>query len=119
MWLLVTMHHIVSDGWSIGVLLREVAALYRPMCGAKIATAELAIQYADFAHWQRGWLQGEVLDAATDYWRQSWLMPDVIDCRSINLAHRCRTIAARIIRSSFSGIVGKLRELSRRWLTSS
>ena len=60
------MHHIVSDGWSIGVLVREVAALYGRSCAwQESPLAELPIQYADFAHWQRGWLQGEVLAAAT------------------------------------------------------
>src|SRR6185295_12805767 len=59
---IVTMHHIVSDGWSIGVLVREVATLYSAYVrGEESPLAELPIQYADFAHWQRGWLQGEVL----------------------------------------------------------
>ncbi len=60
-----TMHHIVSDGWSMGVLIREVAALYagRPL-------PEPPIQYADFARWQREWLSGEVLEAEIAYWRQ-------------------------------------------------
>ncbi|HVS00913.1 MAG TPA: amino acid adenylation domain-containing protein, partial [Thermoanaerobaculia bacterium] len=63
--LLVTMHHIVSDGWSIGVLLREVAALHE---GAPLP--ELPVQYADFAVWQRSWLQGAVLQQQLDHWRQ-------------------------------------------------
>jgi hypothetical protein len=68
--LLVTMHHIVSDGWSIGVLIREVSALYAAYVrGEESPLAELPIQYADFAHWQRTWLQGEVLSAQFDYWR--------------------------------------------------
>jgi amino acid adenylation domain-containing protein len=67
---IVTMHHIVSDGWSIGVLVREVAALYLAYVrGDESPLAELPIQYADFAHWQRGWLQDEVLAAQLDYWR--------------------------------------------------
>jgi non-ribosomal peptide synthetase component F len=68
--LLVTMHHIVSDGWSIGVLISEVVALYTAFVrGEASPLAELPIQYADFAHWQRNWLQGEVLSAQFDYWR--------------------------------------------------
>ncbi|HZF07641.1 MAG TPA: amino acid adenylation domain-containing protein, partial [Thermoanaerobaculia bacterium] len=63
--LLVTMHHIVSDGWSMGVLLREVMALY-----AASPLPELPIQYADFAVWQRAWLSGEVLEAQLSYWRE-------------------------------------------------
>ena len=78
---LVTMHHIVSDGWSIGVLVREVAALYSAYVrGEESPLAELPIQYADFAHWQRGWLQGEVLAAELDYWRAELAdAPTVID----------------------------------------
>ena len=67
---LVTMHHIISDGWSIGVLVREVAALYGAYVrGEESPLAELPVQYADFAHWQRSWLQGGVLAAQLAYWR--------------------------------------------------
>ena len=67
---LMTMHHIVSDGWSSGVLVREVAALYSAYVrGEESPLEELAIQYADFAHWQRTWLQDEVLAAQLAYWR--------------------------------------------------
>ncbi|HEV7398617.1 MAG TPA: amino acid adenylation domain-containing protein [Pyrinomonadaceae bacterium] len=69
--LLVTMHHIISDGWSIGVFVREVAALYAAYVrGEESPLAELPIQYADYAHWQRAWLQGEVLDRQLAYWRE-------------------------------------------------
>ncbi|MBW4619917.1 MAG: LLM class flavin-dependent oxidoreductase [Cyanosarcina radialis HA8281-LM2] len=69
--LLLTMHHIVSDGWSMGVLLKELAELYevRSM-GMPTTVLALPIQYADFALWQREWLQGEVLDRQLAYWRQ-------------------------------------------------
>ncbi|NOK15149.1 non-ribosomal peptide synthetase, partial [Corallococcus exercitus] len=69
--LLVTMHHIVSDGWSMGVLVREVAAFYEAFSAGRAPTlAPLPVQYADFAMWQRGWLQGEALDAQLGYWKQ-------------------------------------------------
>ncbi|MEO5730391.1 MAG: amino acid adenylation domain-containing protein, partial [Byssovorax sp.] len=69
--LLVTMHHIVSDGWSIGVLVHEVAALYRAYHdGRPSPLPELAIQYADFAAWQRRWLTDEVLDTQLAYWKE-------------------------------------------------
>jgi len=69
--LLLTMHHIVSDGWSIGVLIRELVALYEAFfTGKPSPLPELPIQYADFAHWQRQWLQGEVLAAQLSYWQQ-------------------------------------------------
>jgi len=61
--LLLTLHHIVTDGWSMGILVREVATLYHAGCrGKAVALPVLPIQYADFAHWQRTWLQGEVLE---------------------------------------------------------
>jgi amino acid adenylation domain-containing protein/non-ribosomal peptide synthase protein (TIGR01720 family) len=69
--LLLTMHHIVSDGWSMAVLIREVATLYEAFSlNAPSPLAELSIQYADFAHWQRRWLQGEVLDRQLAYWKR-------------------------------------------------
>ena len=68
--LLVVMHHIVSDGWSIDVLTRDVPRTYKLLCqGAHSALPELPIQYADYAHWQRQWLQGEVLEQELSYWR--------------------------------------------------
>ncbi len=68
---LLTMHHIVSDGWSAGVLVREMAALYQAYCsGSPSPLPELPIQYADFAHWQREWLQGPVLQRQLDYWKK-------------------------------------------------
>jgi amino acid adenylation domain-containing protein/FkbM family methyltransferase len=69
--LLVSMHHIVSDGWSTGILMREVSALYQAYCaGAESPLTELAIQYADFAVWQRQWLSGDVLEEQMSYWRE-------------------------------------------------
>jgi amino acid adenylation domain-containing protein/FkbM family methyltransferase len=69
--LLLSVHHIVADGWSMGVLVREVAELYPAFVEAMPAPlAELPIQYADFAAWQREWLQGEALREQLDYWRQ-------------------------------------------------
>lgn len=68
---LLTMHHIVSDGWSMGVFIQELATLYAAFCAGKASPLpELPIQYADFAVWQRQWLQGEVLQTQLDYWQQ-------------------------------------------------
>ena len=68
--LLLTMHHIVSDGWSMGVLHRELSALYRAFVhGEPSPLEELPLQYADFAVWQREWLQGEVLEEQLTYWK--------------------------------------------------
>ena len=68
---LLTMHHIVSDGWSTGILIREMARLYVAFSsGGSLSLPELPIQYVDFAHWQRQWLQGEVLETQLAYWKQ-------------------------------------------------
>ncbi|MFP2934409.1 condensation domain-containing protein, partial [Pyxidicoccus sp. 3LG] len=68
--LLVTMHHIVSDGWSIGVLIREVITLYGAFASGKASPLpELPIQYADYAVWQRDWLKGPVLDEQLAWWK--------------------------------------------------
>ena len=62
-FLLLTMHHIVSDGWSTGVLIRELSALYSAYSREEESPLpELPVQYADYAVWQRGWVQGEVLE---------------------------------------------------------
>ncbi len=69
--LMLNMHHIISDGWSIGVLIQELGILYSAFFqGESSPLPELGIQYADFAHWQREWLQGENLEQQLAYWRQ-------------------------------------------------
>ncbi|RKG94218.1 amino acid adenylation domain-containing protein, partial [Corallococcus sp. CA053C] len=69
--LLLNLHHVVSDGWSTGVLVREVSALYEAFRqGRPSPLPELPIQYADYAVWQRSWLQGEVLERQVSWWKQ-------------------------------------------------
>ncbi|HXQ72015.1 MAG TPA: amino acid adenylation domain-containing protein, partial [Pyrinomonadaceae bacterium] len=69
--LAVTMHHIISDEWSMNVLTRELTTLYSSyVSGTEPPLVELPIQYADFAVWQRKWLQGDVLDTQLAYWRE-------------------------------------------------
>ncbi|MEH2222132.1 condensation domain-containing protein [Nostoc sp.] len=76
--LLLTMHHIVADGWAIGVLIHEIATLYEAFSVGKASLrdatrtplSELSIQYADFAVWQRQWLQGERLETQLAYWQK-------------------------------------------------
>jgi amino acid adenylation domain-containing protein len=68
---LVNMHHIISDGWSIGILIRELSTLYEAFSQNKVLSKPpLPIQYVDFAHWQRQWLSGEVLEKQVNYWKQ-------------------------------------------------
>ncbi|HEV7860841.1 MAG TPA: amino acid adenylation domain-containing protein, partial [Pyrinomonadaceae bacterium] len=65
------LHHIISDGWSMGVFVQELSALYEAFAqGAPSPLAELPIQYADYAAWQRQWVQGEMLDVQLGYWKQ-------------------------------------------------
>ncbi|HTG31557.1 MAG TPA: amino acid adenylation domain-containing protein [Thermoanaerobaculia bacterium] len=66
-----TLHHVASDGWSMGLLVREVTELYAAFAaGRPSALAELPIQYADFAVWQRSWLHGEALEREISFWRR-------------------------------------------------
>jgi amino acid adenylation domain-containing protein len=69
--LLVTFHHIVTDGWSMGILARELAAFYSAFYRQQpVDLPELPIQYADYAVWQREWLSGKRLEVLLDYWRR-------------------------------------------------
>lgn len=69
--LVVTMHHIASDAWSISIIVREVVELYNSFIeGRKAILADLPLQYADYAVWQRNYLQGEVLEKKITYWKQ-------------------------------------------------
>ena len=69
--LLINMHHTISDGWSIGVFVRELSHLYGAFVAGKEPTLPtLPIQYADFAVWQREWLQGKVLGTQLEYWKR-------------------------------------------------
>ncbi|MEP6148413.1 MAG: amino acid adenylation domain-containing protein, partial [Nisaea sp.] len=68
-WLLFNIHHIVSDGWTIDILVRDIAALYRAEThGVETPLADLSVTYGDFAHWQNAWLQGEPLTRQLDHW---------------------------------------------------
>ena len=70
--LLVTMHHIISDGWSTAIFFQELSLLYKAFSkGEKSPLAELPIQYADYAAWQREWLQGPGFEKHLSYWRKS------------------------------------------------
>jgi amino acid adenylation domain-containing protein len=68
--LLITMHHIVSDGWSMGVFVNELTSLYGAfLCGEDDPLPELEIQYADYAAWQRNWVEGDILHQQAAYWK--------------------------------------------------
>jgi hypothetical protein len=79
--LLLTLHHILSDGWSQGLLVRDLSALYRfEITGKPASLPTLPIQYADYALWQRQWLQGVVLQEHLDYWQQQLMgVPELLN----------------------------------------
>ena len=79
-WLLMTLHHIVTDGWSSGIAVRELSALYRSIrLSEPSPLAPLPVQYADYAVWQREWLQGDVLEQQLAYWRPALANLPVLD----------------------------------------
>ncbi|HEX8352075.1 MAG TPA: condensation domain-containing protein, partial [Pyrinomonadaceae bacterium] len=114
---LFTLHHIVSDAWSKDILIREVSAVYGAYSrGEESPLAELPIQYADYAAWQREWLRGETLEGQLSYWRgQLAGAPPVLELPT----DRPRTPATshRGDRHRFAlpeGLTRALEELSRR-----
>ena len=82
--LLITMHHIISDGWSMEIFFRELSSLYNAYAeGKEYSFSPLPIQYADFALWQRNWLQGEILEQQLSYWKQQLAgIPDLLELRT-------------------------------------
>ena len=115
--LLWTMHHIISDGWSMGVLMREVAALYEAFVrGAASPLEELPIQYADYAVWQRETLNEEVIERQLSYWRQQLggELP-VLELPTDNARPAVQTFRGAVERVMLSGKLSEgLREVSRR-----
>ena len=114
---LLTMHHIISDGWSTSVLVREVGALYEAyLRGEGSPLAELEIQYADYAVWQREWLQGEVLERQLEYWRKQLAgAPTVLELPTDKVRPAMQSYRGATQAISFSReLTTKLHALSRR-----
>src|SRR6185436_7667313 len=95
--LLFNMHHIASDGWSMGVLIRELGALYAAYRAGeeKSPLPPLRVQYAVYAQWQRQWLQGEILEGQLSYWRRQ--------LAGLPLVHGLPLDRPRPARQSFEG----------------
>ncbi|MCC5648468.1 amino acid adenylation domain-containing protein [Nostoc sp. XA013] len=69
--LILTLHHLVGDGWSIKILVQELSTIYQAFSAGKLSQLpQLPLQYTDFVYWQRNWLQGEVIDKHLAYWKQ-------------------------------------------------
>ena len=115
-WLLFSLHHIVTDGWSMGVLTRELSALYGAYRrGEASPLAELPVQYADYSLWQREWLQGEVLEQQLAYWRETLAELPVLELptdrpRPMAASYR----GARVAFELGEELTGGLKALSRR-----
>jgi amino acid adenylation domain-containing protein len=114
---LLTMHHIVSDGWSMGILVHEISALYEAFTqGQPSPLSELKIQYADFAAWQRQWLRGEALERQLSYWREQLKdAPPVLQLPTDRVRPSLRTYrGAREAIIFPAELSGQLKALSRR-----
>ncbi|HKT50331.1 MAG TPA: amino acid adenylation domain-containing protein [Candidatus Angelobacter sp.] len=114
--LLFTMHHIVGDAWSMAVLTRELGALYEAFSQAKPSPlAELPIQYADFAIWQRQWLTGEVLDEQAGYWKRQLAESPVLELVTDHPRPAVPTHSASTARTTFTpDLTAQLKEFGRR-----
>jgi amino acid adenylation domain-containing protein len=115
--LLMAMHHAVSDGWSVGVLLRELSALYEAYeNGAESPLAPLPVQYADFAAWQRDQLRGEALDARLAWWKGRLSgAPALLELPADRARPAVMSHRGGHERIAFSGaVLDALRELARR-----
>ena len=115
--LLLSVHHIVFDGWSAGVLFQELSALYEAfLTGKPKALPELPIQYVDFSVWQRQWLQGEFLTSLLEYWKQQLggnLLVQQLPADHLRSAIQTRRSAAQTLVLSET-LTRALKALSRR-----
>jgi hypothetical protein len=114
---LFTMHHAISDGWSMMVLTQEMAELYQAfLAGRPSPLPELPVQYGDYAVWQREWLQGDVLAAQIDYWRgQLAGAPPRLELPTDRPHTPNRTTEGALHEFTFpSAVTAKLEELARR-----
>jgi amino acid adenylation domain-containing protein/non-ribosomal peptide synthase protein (TIGR01720 family) len=116
--LLLSMHHIISDGWSKGVLMRELTTLYQALIGnpdsAATCLPPLPIQYADFAVWQRQWLQGKTLEEQVSYWKQQLADLPTLQLPTDHPRPTLRTIqGAATMRQLPDGLAQRLVALSR------
>ncbi|HEX7240169.1 MAG TPA: condensation domain-containing protein, partial [Longimicrobiaceae bacterium] len=115
--LLVTLHHIVSDGWSMGVLTQELSTLYAAFrAGDADPLPPLPIQYADYAAWQRRWVDGEVLRRQADYWRDTLAgAPDLLELPTDHPRPARQDFAGALARLQLEEeLAGALKALSRR-----
>jgi len=113
--LLVTMHHIVADGWSLELFFREFSALYQFFSSGGPALPEPPLQYADYTLWQRGWLRGEVLENQLAYWRRQLAdLPAALNIPTDHLRPAIQTFRGMRQTTTLPGKLTKaLRDFSR------
>jgi amino acid adenylation domain-containing protein len=114
--LLLLTHHIVSDGWSMGVLVRELGELYSAFSsGSGSPLAELPIQYADYAAWERDWMRGEVLERHAEYWRRQLARAPLLRLPTDRPRPAEQSFRGRTLRFTLSDeLTADLRALARR-----
>ena len=115
--LTITMHHIVSDGWSMGVLLHELSVLYDAFLqGEADPLPELSLQYADYSAWQRRWIEGDLLQQQADYWRTTLAgAPALLELPTDHRRPAERDYAGAFLPFALDEMLtAELRELSRR-----
>src|SRR3984885_7811526 len=115
--LLVTMHHIVSDGWSMGVLVNELSVLYGAFVrGEEDPLPALSVQYADYAVWQRKWIEGEILKQQADYWKTTLAgAPALLELPTDHVRPKEKDYAGGFSRLVLdAGLTAGLKELSQR-----
>lgn len=115
--LVLVLHHIVCDGWSIDVLFNELSTLYAAYtAGENSPLPELPVQYADYAVWQREWLSGEVLDEQLEYWRgQLAGAPELLELPTDRPRPQVRSLNGSFVSFDLpTGLASKLRQLCQR-----
>jgi amino acid adenylation domain-containing protein len=115
--LLISMHHIVSDGWSIGILLNELSTLYGAFVrGGEDPLPELDVQYADYAAWQRKWMEGDILRQQADYWKATLSgAPALLELPTDHVRPSPQNYAGDFLELVLDEqLTGRLKELSRR-----
>ncbi len=115
--LVLVLHHIICDGWSINVIFHELSTLYAAYtAGESSPLPELPVQYADYAVWQREWLAGNVLDEQLDYWRgQLEGAPTLFELPTDRPRPQVRSLKGLFVSFVFpSGLSSKLRQLCQR-----
>ena len=118
--LLITMHHIVSDGWSLGVFTNELSTLYGAFLrGEANPLPELGVQYADYAVWQRKWMEGEVLGKQAEYWKRALAgAPEVLQLPADHVRPEQQSYSGAVARVVLDEeVTAGLRGLSRKHRT--